>query len=739
MSNLETVTIYKNTSVSKSNLGCLFPLHSLEPIGIEVIAQTQVSITISGDSITGTVALYIHDTGNVRYIQNISTGVKTTINLTTLGGMFFDINSVQYQPNNNIAFKFNIEIELVSSSYKINPIFDIRTEKISVNNINDPSVFKEAVLASSNGEYGMLMISSNVRVYMPKSKYIPQWFNPNDSLNLMEDVFRIYNQLNGLKPRVGFLLASARSEHVGYGSAGSTMMDTGPESSSFYMGPGWGLYHECGHMFEGWWSTVEVWTNMYSKFMQARNGGFVWLWGNDRLSYETNNIKPLYQNYIVNNVYSEFGAGLYFYISLEQAFGSNFVFKTERYAKDNSIPTSGYFYAIYSLMKNYALNGLPYGEIYGQYIYDTNLINDIIDNSKGTFWYIPENPSFDAYRNISAPVTTKYVYVENLVINGMSNPNSEVKIKILNNEYKVNTDINSKFTFTIPVSLTVTDSITITSKEVGKIQSPPKIIYPVNHLVDSIITFYGLANYLIAQIRFNVNNNTLSVSSTGAEAHSYFGSQEYFGVSLQDSTGNVKVNSGVQGVQNANDFKSILNNQSFSYSDVLIIRGLEKNRVAITNYNGGNYNPQTYPEGFRLRTTGLIAQFDYLNNTITFLGLGNYEIARIKFNITNNTLEVSSTGTQAHFYFGNQEYFGIELQGEQGVSKVSIGVQGVENANNFKDTLNNYQFIYGDKLIIRSLEQNRVSITNFNGASRYNPKSSSEKFGITNNGLTIAQ
>ena len=74
------------------------------------------------------------------------------------------------------------------------------------------------------------------------------------------------------------------------------------------------------------------------------------------------------------------------------------------------------------------------------------------------------------------PVTVDVVYSgANQVINGMSNPNSEIYIDINGKEVTTRTDENGKFSYVIEGSVSKEDVIKIASKEDGKEKSIYKI------------------------------------------------------------------------------------------------------------------------------------------------------------------------------------------------------------------------------------------------------------------------
>ena len=485
---IEKVKIYRQSSNMRKRKRCFQFLHYLEPLGIEILKETDIDIIILAKDIKGSARLFIHDVENLKLLSYIQVGIKTTINTKKLKGeLFFSIQTLEYELGDNKPFDVEIVFEIDKTSYINNPIYDIRKEKISDNVINDEDLFVEKVLNGSNREHGMLMISDNVRVYMPLSKYIPKDLKPSTSLGLYEKIVKTYNELCGFdkndereifKPREGFILISARRD----AGIGSIMIDTLPENSALYFKDYWMIFFNFAHMFEAYWSVINVWTSMYSKYMANRTIGFTWLWGNDRSEYEKEYILCCYQNYFDKYINEEkpldIKKGLYMFIALEEVLGCDFLSKLDIYCRENNLPKNikGMEYILLVIAKIYGINVIPYAEIYGTYIKDLSIVYEIIDNSTSTLIYIPKNCYFEKYEKASMPVTVKGVYFSSQVIEGISNKGSSIKFIIKNNTYYRKADNDGKFKFKIPMSLELNEKIIITSTEIGKIESPPKII-----------------------------------------------------------------------------------------------------------------------------------------------------------------------------------------------------------------------------------------------------------------------
>ena len=623
---LEKINIYKNTSIPRDKKGCYQFLHVLEPLGIEFVKTTTVTITVTGDNIVGFATLYIHNVDDVKKIQVIRVGTARKVKISVLGELFLDINEVVYKPNNDVKFNFTVNLEMSSDSYIMNPILDIRTNKISDKVIEDERLFKNKVKSFENNEHGMLMISENIRVYMPKSKYIPDYFSPVKLLEFYEKIIASCNYLAGfnsksskkiLQPRKQFVLISARTNHTSYASAGSTMMDTNPTTSKFYFNYGWGVLHEFGHLFEGNWSIAEIWTNMYSKYMAERTSeGFTWLWYDgvwqiiDRERFEKGYIENLYKKYLmdkkVSNTKLTSKIGLYFFISLEELLGADFTTKTETYARENSHLNSKLEYILYSIAKNYKINVIPYAELYEQQIDNQNLIDDIIDDSNSSPIYVPKNKLFNPYRYVSTPVTIKRIYVKNKMINGISNINSTIKVEVKNNIYTTETDNNGKFTFSIPIDLDLNDDINITSTEIGKSESMSKTFYLSNGLSDNTLTIMGLNKVVVAKINFNIRTKKFLITSTGKTPNSAVKNKEYFVMVLTNSNGEIKFRAAIKSDQSADNLKNSVEPLSFEYNDILDLIS-PVTTISITNCKGKKlYYNVSRRESFKITEDGFV-------------------------------------------------------------------------------------------------------------------------------------
>ena len=114
----------------------------------------------------------------------------------------------------------------------------------------------------------------------------------------------------------------------------------------------------------------------------------------------------------------------------------------------------------------------------------------------------------------------------------------------------------------------------------------------------------------------------------------------------------------------------------------------------------------------------------------------NQEMAKVEFDKTNKKLIVSSTGLI--YNNGDDDAFSFELR-DSSQTEIAFGViRGNENANNFKNALNNVNFDYEDSIILKSKDNSKVVLINYpNQNNKYSMLSkSSQYFIITPNGIS---
>ena len=254
------------------------------------------------------------------------------------------------------------------------------------------------------------------------------------------------------------------------------------------------------------------------------------------------------------------------------------------------------------------------------------------------------------------------------------------------------------------------------------------------NILPNVITFKGEEDKDITIIRFNKDTLTLIVDSSGLISNQNFSQEVYFSFEIKDAFNVSKIKSQVMGNEDCDNFRNILNNQSFSYGDILTLEYKENNRVNITNYNENpNYNPSGMSEEYEITAEGLKP---IKSTNITIKGALDKKIALISFNKDTSSLIVDSFGTIANPNFLNKYYFSFELTEPNGTQKYKSIINGNENANNFKIDLNGKTFNNNDIINLTYRERQRVSISNYQGQYEYNPQYFSESYKIIDNELS---
>ena len=275
-------------------------------------------------------------------------------------------------------------------------------------------------------------------------------------------------------------------------------------------------------------------------------------------------------------------------------------------------------------------------------------------------------------------------------------------------------------------------------------------IYCKNKPINTII-FNGQDDKELVSIDIYTNSNLFKVNSTSEIANLTFSEKYYFSFQVTDSNENQKYLSTVNGDENADNFELSLNNKSFEEGDLINLTYRERNRVIISNYNDEEefnakyftdsnseevYNPKYFSESYRITSEGLEANNPIIfNNIITFKGKDDIEVAIVRFNVSNKTLIVDSSGLEANTEFSDEVYFSLEVKDSTDILKFKSEVYGNDDADNFKNDLNKKPFALNDILTLNYKESKRVLISNYEGEDEYDPEGISESYEITINGL----
>lgn len=588
----EIANIYKRTSLTRNsdNERKRFVqwIHGFEPLGVEVLQATDIEILVQGTNVSGNADIRLHDVNNVDKIGTVTSNQSKIINVPRKGQLFIDTGAIKNLTNNDSAFSFTVSMKFQNqNSYKVTPTFDMRSNKISNKVINSVNEFKVKAKESPND--GMLMISENVRLYMPLSQYVPSNFEPVTTLDMHEDIVKTYDAMVGLstnnpdiinRPRRYFYLNTPRYQNVGYMSAGSDMIDAEPSDAFLFFEPNWGLFHEYGHLYDLSVGFSERSNNLFSVAMVQKYPQITW-WGTDRVAYENAYAVPAYQDYVngipndISDKIKRFRQGLYMLIVLTEQL-NDFV-KTFWTYHRNTTDARYLTYKeaeahAYSIAINYGVNSIAYFELYGFQVKEKYVIDSVVDNSTSSSLFVPPNPNFNPFRNLSVTPITKGIYEgTNSVVTGVANPNATINAYINNNTYSAIANAQSKFTITIPESINLSTVVTITSTEPGKQASVNRVVKVRNTLADNKIEFLGVNNWFAASVMFDIYSNKLVVEAATYIPHSSFAGQVYYKLSLYDGNNNLKVSSDINGNEISTAFATELNNQSFADGDYIVL------------------------------------------------------------------------------------------------------------------------------------------------------------------------
>lgn len=603
---IENLKIYRKTSLSpgEDNKKFNITFHTSEPLGIEVMEATEVDVLITGEGISGSANLALHDVNNLRGLKNVRVGEKTTVHIHRKGELFLEVGNIKYDGNVDDDFSLDVTITLNGKDYKITPTYDMRKEKIT-DKVLDEEKFEETIFSKENSEDGALLISDNVRIYVPKSKYIPKDIDASDTLDTHEKIIATYNKVAGLdeknndeinRPRENFVLVSARNEQAGYMSAGGQMLDTLPQNiHEYFKKPKtqdvWGMYHEYGHMYEQGWGFIEYWNNMFANTLRRvdfENPNWSWIYGNEKTNYDIKSVIPSYENYLKTGKKGSIHA-MYFFLSFIDNIDSDFMAKAEIYYRENGYSRGGWDYIAYFIAKEYKLNVIPYIEATGNSVTSQRVIDDVLENATSSFIYMSDTENFNKYKNISIPPTLKSIFDgKNSIISGMSNPNAEIFIDVDGIHYNTTADENGKFNYELGVDISLDSNVSVASKEQGKETS----FYKKLQIKDSTneIMFKGYKSETFLTLKFDYENKKFKSESSGNPANVYIGGQ-YIKIEHYDKHGNKKGNYALNGGQTANELANKLNETNYRDGDYLKLYHAEKDRLAI---NGKVKNAPAY-------------------------------------------------------------------------------------------------------------------------------------------------
>ncbi|MGL4863063.1 MAG: putative mucin/carbohydrate-binding domain-containing protein [Cetobacterium sp.] len=636
---IEDVRIYRNTSLSTSEDSKKFnySIHSNEPLGIKILQSCSIEILIEGENITGSANINFHNIKNLHTLKRIPVNVWTEVSIPEMGGLFIDVQNIKNKLDlTEERFGFNVKLKLNRGDYKVIPIFDIRDHKIS-NKVLSKEMFHKEIFSIENGEDPALIISENVRIYVPLTKYLlktdgTESIDAEEALRVHEETIGLYNQLAGLnennendinRPRKGFFLVCGREEHRGYLSAGSLMLDCAPNGILAYFGrpeknePVWGMYHEYGHLYEQGWGFTEYWNNMFANAktrVDLKNPNWAWAYANKR-EYEETKVVPSYFDYLIRGEQYKRIAPMYFFLAFIDSVDDQFMQKIETFWREEG-KYSGWDFVAYFIAKEYKLNVIPFIKVCGlNDVADYNAIDNIIEFSESSYLYIDENPWFDSVREVSIPPTVRKIYPgKNRILSGIANPKAEIEIKLDENRYKLTADSLGQFLFIIPETIHLNSDFKIKSTEKSK---APSYEIDIEILDDKPIVFFkGLNTETFLQLEFDFINKKFLSSSSGKVANIHYSASEYIVIEHYNKKSKLKNRYSVASNSNGDYVSNLLNQTKFIEGDYLKFSHKEQfNRLAIS----GEIGNTTEHFDFGVKDLNLQESYFYiLKNTIFY-------------------------------------------------------------------------------------------------------------------------
>ena len=264
---------------------------------------------------------------------------------------------------------------------------------------------------------------------------------------------------------------------------------------------------------------------------------------------------------------------------------------------------------------------------------------------------------------------------------------------------------------------------------------------PINKIPNTI-TIKSINNEEVAKIEFDKDDQSFIVSSTGIlpDPNS---NDTYFNLILTDYDFKSQVlNIALKCNENANNFKTLLNNQKFKYknTDKLFLIYKDKTKIEITNYPTLNKIciPTFNASIFQITDNGLIDKT--LNNKILILNDEKLEVSTIQFYETSSSIELfaSSTSNISTIQIASNKIYADFLNYHLNGVIWSSKILGKEDSTQFSLDLNfKSQIFLGDILRIYNKIPNRIFITNYNGKSQYKIDEEPEFFTFDENNTLI--
>ena len=218
----------------------------------------------------------------------------------------------------------------------------------------------------------------------------------------------------------------------------------------------------------------------------------------------------------------------------------------------------------------------------------------------------------------------------------------------------------------------------------------------------------------IAKIELDKFNMDLIVTSTGVP-YGVNPGQIAFEVSLLNSNGDVKISASIKSNENANKFKSILNFQSFEFTDIIVINYLDFSKVELVNYPdlNDNYNMSSANrvEEFKITQDGITPILT--PNKIIIKSKNNEEVLTIQFVLERGIFVVSSKDVVPD-QASSETYLTFILKDENGNNLMKVTLNSNEDGSSFKEKVNLKSFNYGrNSLSLIYKDKDKIEILNY--------------------------
>ena len=242
----------------------------------------------------------------------------------------------------------------------------------------------------------------------------------------------------------------------------------------------------------------------------------------------------------------------------------------------------------------------------------------------------------------------------------------------------------------------------------------------------------------MAKIKSDMFTKKLIITSTG-NIYNDASVATAFRFELKNATETrVKASASISGTEDANNFKTLLNNKTFEIGDIIILYYQDSNKIILKDYPDLNdvYSMSpTKKEKFEISTDGIKPILT--PNKITVKSKNNEEVLTIQLAKESQKFIVSSTGVISD-NLSIYPYFTLKVISKDGRDLInSITLNSNETGSIFKNLLNNQSFIYtNNRLILIYKDKTKIEISNYPTiGNNYIPDLDANIFEITSDNL----